>query len=788
MKHLVLFGIALFLGSLGGGSPSQAVPRQCVLAEHFTNTSCVPCATYNPGIHAVMNSMTRDTVIKISFHVWWPGPNDPFYLWNTGEVQSRVGYYDVSAAPDIFMDFVQNPAVNSQTAMRNAVRARFATPSPCSIEIWAAPAGATAVHFVVRVTSDQDMIGGNYRLYAGLISDVIAYNAPNGETSFPDVFRDIYPNASSGTAFSMDAGEVFEMEGMLNRDAAWTPENLSVVAFVQNASTREVLQCEWVDVLTPTGSVTITSPNGGETWISGENANITWTTASFPENVRIQLCRNFPVTTWETITSSTANDGAYSFIPVGAPASSMRVRMTGTLHPTVGDTSNANFSLAARTVTVLSPNGPLEWTIGTAHDILWSSQNISGNISIELNRTHPLGEWEPIVMNTANDGVFGWMVTGPATSQARIRVTSLDYPTAGDESNESFHIVNPPNSEPILFHDPLDDQAPATFQITCEVHDDAAGVSVKVKYRPAAFSEFDSTVMNLTGNPAEYAASLLLGSGEWEYFVQAVDAEGVQVLTDTLEFRVGFAGGTAIGYDDGSAESSQWSYSTQNRWAVRFDPPQVPFLLCGAEIGVSALHPDDRHTRLDVQVHLTDGFGLPGPPIFLRTIGSIGNVPGGVPIAQDNWATAIFRDAMGDPITVSGSFYISVTNFASGTFEAFLHDTSSTRAGRSFVYDSCDELWLSELSGDNMARAGNRMIRATGFALNPPTVTIRRTGSDIVLRWNSSGAPNYRVYSANAANGPFITLEGSTSDSVFIDVGAISLPSRFYTVHSSTTP
>ncbi|MBK6765491.1 MAG: hypothetical protein IPG71_03950 [bacterium] len=79
---------------------AHAAQRQCVVLEHFTNTSCGPCFANNPALEAAVNEMGRDTCVKVSYHVNWPGPNDEFYLHNTAENQLRWQWYNVTGVPD----------------------------------------------------------------------------------------------------------------------------------------------------------------------------------------------------------------------------------------------------------------------------------------------------------------------------------------------------------------------------------------------------------------------------------------------------------------------------------------------------------------------------------------------------------------------------------------------------------------------------------------------------------------------------------------------------------------
>ena len=62
--------------------------------------------------------------------------------------------------------------------------------------------------------------------------------------------------------------------------------------------------------IVPFRCVTVTSPNGGESWEVGSVHNITWTSTGTVGNVMIDYSTNNG-STWTSITASTANDGTY---------------------------------------------------------------------------------------------------------------------------------------------------------------------------------------------------------------------------------------------------------------------------------------------------------------------------------------------------------------------------------------------------------------------------------------------------------------------------------------------
>ncbi len=67
----------------------------------------------------------------------------------------------------------------------------------------------------------------------------------------------------------------------------------------------------------------------------------------------------------------------------------------------------------------------------------------------------------------------------------------------------------------------------------------------------------------------------------------------------------------------------------------------------------------------------------------------------------------------------------------------------------------------------------------------PEALTLYPAGDDVVLRWHSASAPFYNIYSAASPDGPFDTLEGTTTDTVFVDVNPGVL-AKFYTVRAAT--
>jgi hypothetical protein len=137
------------------------------------------------------------------------------------------------------------------------------------------------------------------------------------------------------------------------------------------------------------GTITVTSPNGGENWQAGSSQFISWND-NLPGNVKIELFKGG--TFHSTISVSTTSDGNRTWdIPLGlAAASDYSIKITSLDSAAVFDFSDANFSVYAPAITVTDPNGGENWIIGDSYLITWTD-----NIVENLLATAPIHETYP---------------------------------------------------------------------------------------------------------------------------------------------------------------------------------------------------------------------------------------------------------------------------------------------------------------------------------------------------------------------------------------------------------
>jgi C1A family cysteine protease len=220
------------------------------------------------------------------------------------------------------------------------------------------------------------------------------------------------------------------------------------------ANTNVCLKAFTVGGAPPSPTITVVSPNGGESWTVNDNRAIQWSFTGLSGNVKIELSRNGG-SSWETLFASTTNDGSGPWTVAGNASNECRVKISSLSDPSVSDLSDGNFTInlapPAPTITVVSPNGGESWTVGDSRTLQWSSANLSGDVKIELSRNGG-SSWETLFASTANDGSQSWTVSGAASTSCRVRVSSVASPVVSDISAASFTIaaVTPPSPKPVV--------------------------------------------------------------------------------------------------------------------------------------------------------------------------------------------------------------------------------------------------------------------------------------------------------------------------------------------------
>lgn len=335
-----------------------------MLFEHFTQASCAPCAAQNPAFEANILNANLQTVRHIAYHTSWPGV-DEMNAANATEVADRVTYYNVSGVPNVVLQ--GNYKQGAPGGMTQAdVNAQFSMGSPVKIEVSEIDNG-TSRDVTVVIKTVGNVPAGTYKLYTAVVENPRDYtSAPgsNGETHFPNVFRKMYPSTAGDNVTLAAIGSSVTFNYTYTIDPTWVAANIKVVSFLQNATTKEVLNVGTVG--DPVINYSLSNPT---TEISNVAANVatsfnltTGNTGSTNEDFIYTLSSDAPAdwvsnfsidaTNYTSTATITANAGSNSNITVNVTPGATRGVATYTL--TVSSVSNPNSPVMSKKMYVIS--------------------------------------------------------------------------------------------------------------------------------------------------------------------------------------------------------------------------------------------------------------------------------------------------------------------------------------------------------------------------------------------------------------------------------------------------
>ena len=248
--------------------------------------------------------------------------------------------------------------------------------------------------------------------------------------------------------------------------------------------------------------ITVTYPNGGETWDKGKQYCIRWTSSGVQGNVKIRLKWGTGGGGWYTVSGSTKNTGSYTYkVPTtGIGQSGNQFRMyVMTLDGKVKDASNRPFTIGKESGVVHlrppvigfttpkrfdNPETKEIWVRGKSYTIRWKQiRKTNADLSyIKLllkNRTTGKSFW--VTQGTRNKNSFAYRVSN--------NVPDGVYILQIMPKSEEFR-----NQSPEFYVGPND-----AVDLVCEIRNVRVGWKLKnylVKASKSEYLEFEIWVMN----------------------------------------------------------------------------------------------------------------------------------------------------------------------------------------------------------------------------------------------------------------------------------------------------
>lgn len=237
-KSQLIFLTGLALGSIAFTGSVSA--KHLVLHEKFTNTGCAPCARFAPASDSLLNMRLSD-VVAVTYHGFYPQPDDPFYIASKDDVDPRISLYDVTGYPSVFLNGAQ--IQTSIPAIEQQIDRLLEDEQVMDLSI-ASVLKDGKLNVKVTATPLKELGNSNLRLFVAAAEETVVLPGPaaNGEIEFNHEFRHFLhdPAGYDMGDFSTLTPATFEnewtVEGFDNTD------ELCVVAWIQDMETKEVIE------------------------------------------------------------------------------------------------------------------------------------------------------------------------------------------------------------------------------------------------------------------------------------------------------------------------------------------------------------------------------------------------------------------------------------------------------------------------------------------------------------------------------------------------------------------
>jgi len=217
--------------------------NQRILLETFGNVSCEPCVDAVTNLHNFIEANNPEDFALVEYFANWPNPNDPFFKEAPEDVIQRVMYYDVRTLPalringsegaeaTLYADIVsvyENVLANFNSSLGLSIKKQNVDGVlTVNIEIY---------NFNGSLENDQ------WFLFVAIFENDIHFNTPpgsNGLKDFDYVFR-TFLSDKQGDPIQSNSNSI-ELEYSMPW-SEWNYANSNVLAFIQNMSTKQIIQ------------------------------------------------------------------------------------------------------------------------------------------------------------------------------------------------------------------------------------------------------------------------------------------------------------------------------------------------------------------------------------------------------------------------------------------------------------------------------------------------------------------------------------------------------------------
>lgn len=219
--------------------------QRIILLEHLSNTNCPPCPQADELAEKVLHDYGSAVAVGLGYHAYWPSRQDPMYLSGKEGNDARISYYLPTKIPTAWVNGKEVFNALDEANYRSLIDAELNKQPVVILEFQQISRTNESIQGQLIIKALEDLPEESL-LYITLIQDEIDYiDAPgtNGQTYFATVFRQ-FSGDPEGDPVELDQNQRTTVPFFFEFENDWDT-NVSVLAFVQHKSTKEVLQAGW---------------------------------------------------------------------------------------------------------------------------------------------------------------------------------------------------------------------------------------------------------------------------------------------------------------------------------------------------------------------------------------------------------------------------------------------------------------------------------------------------------------------------------------------------------------
>ncbi|MCK4719097.1 hypothetical protein KAU08_00485, partial [bacterium] len=193
-------------------------------------------------------------------------------------------------------------------------------------------------------------------------------------------------------------------------------------------------------------SITVDSPNGGETWAISSEQTIEWTSTDV-ETVNIDLSLDGGATYDIPLAEDLPNTGEFTIESVGNWSTELARIKVSTADGEVFDESDADFAIAP-SIEIITPDGDEIFLAETSALIRWTASDTIENVAIRISLDSGGSFLNWIVQSAPDTGEYNWQLINPdfVSDFCTIKISDLDDPSVFDVSDSDFSIMPKPDA------------------------------------------------------------------------------------------------------------------------------------------------------------------------------------------------------------------------------------------------------------------------------------------------------------------------------------------------------